>query len=50
MATIQVSLTAAVTCGFLIATLLIVVGFTATLFLREILLRKRQEGNEAGQR
>ena len=48
MATIQVSLSAAVTCGFLIATLLIAVGFIATLFLREIPLRKRQKGNEAG--
>ncbi len=43
MATIQVSLADAVTRCFLIATLLIAVGFAATLFLREIPLRKRQK-------
>jgi hypothetical protein len=48
MATIQISLADALTRGFLIATLLIAVGFIATLFLREIPLRKRQKGNEAG--
>jgi EmrB/QacA subfamily drug resistance transporter len=46
IATIQVSLADAVTRCFLIATLLIVVGFVATLFLREIPLRKRQKGDE----
>jgi fucose permease len=47
MATIQVSLADAVTRCFLIATLLIAVGFVATLFLREIPLRKRQKAGEA---
>lgn len=47
MATIQVSLADAVSRCFLIATLLIVVGFVATLFLREIPLRKRQKGDIA---
>jgi hypothetical protein len=46
VATIQVSLADAVTRCFLIATVLIVVGFAATLFLREIPLRKRQKGDE----
>lgn len=47
MATIQVSLADAVSRCFLIATLLIVVGFVATLFLREIPLRKRPKGDIA---
>ena len=48
MATIQVSLADAVTRCFLIATLLLIaVGFIATLFLREIPLRKRQKAEEA---
>jgi hypothetical protein len=41
------SLAAAVTRCFLIATLLISVRFAATLFLREIPLRKWQKAGEA---
>lgn len=43
IATIQVSLSDAVTRCFLIGALLITAGFLATLFLREIPLRKRNE-------
>ncbi|HET9979917.1 MAG TPA: MDR family MFS transporter [Ktedonobacterales bacterium] len=43
IATIQVSLSDAVTRCFLIGALLITAGFLATLFLREIPLRKRHE-------
>jgi hypothetical protein len=49
MATIQVSLSDAVTRCFLIGALLIAAGFLATLFLREIPLRKRHESGEASE-
>lgn len=42
MATIRLSLADATTQSFVIGTLLIVAGFVATLFLREIPLRKRE--------
>ncbi len=50
MTTIRDSLADAITRGFLIGTALILVGFVATLFLREIPLRKRNTAADGGMR